>query len=112
MPFVPLPWAEGVALPAGEVPNKAWPKAAAPPKAAASAPVASETSYDPMSKMVTLFKALDSSGDGMLQIEEFVDGLASLKKIHEIEILRKSKISERFKVLNLLMKNNHAEVFT
>mmetsp|Transcript_85478 Transcript_85478/g.275125 ORF Transcript_85478/g.275125 Transcript_85478/m.275125 type:complete len:194 (-) Transcript_85478:42-623(-) len=38
------------------------------------------------SKMVAVFRAMDASGDGILQTDEFVRGLSAIPGIHEMEV--------------------------
>jgi len=47
------------------------------------------------SKMVAIFKAMDASGDGMLQTEEFVQGLMMLPDIQSVEVDGKPLTQER-----------------
>jgi len=47
---------------------------------------ATSASQHSTSKMVRLFRAMDSSGDGILQVEEFVNGLDSVPGIHDLEV--------------------------
>eukprot|EP00928_Gymnodinium_smaydae_P063300 TRINITY_DN46929_c0_g1_i1.p1 TRINITY_DN46929_c0_g1~~TRINITY_DN46929_c0_g1_i1.p1 ORF type:complete len:983 (+),score=176.73 TRINITY_DN46929_c0_g1_i1:117-3065(+) len=56
--------------------------AAKKPKPASSI----QTNDKIVAKMVTLFRALDSSGDGQLQIEEFADGLMRVPNITSIVV--------------------------
>merc|ERR1719436_1979942 len=54
--------------------------------------------------MVQLFRAMDSSGDGILQVEEFVDGLLMIPGINELEAggqhLTKERLLEVAKVID------------
>lgn len=49
-----------------------------------AAPAANTDSSLLSNKFVQLFKAMDSSGDGILQVEEFVDGLLMVPGIREL----------------------------
>lgn len=54
-----------------------------------------EKKTDGVNKMVSLFRALDSSGDGILQVEEFVQGVEKIPGIDKLVVSGEALTHER-----------------